>query len=153
MAKLKEIVDVNTIVGDPVYTEGDAVVIPVSKVSFGFFSGAADCPARGKNEKTGATMDSDGKLPFAGAAIAGVSVTPKAFLSMNEGRASVLPCEYDCTLDRLVELIPQAVAEIKLACKAAKEQNTDNGCCKHKKPEGGSANEETKTESAPTKEQ
>lgn len=123
MEQLKSIVDVTTIVGSPVYADNNALVIPVSKVCFGFFAGGGEYCMDSKVEKAIKEAEGD-DYPFIGTSIAGVSITPKAFLSVKEGQASVLPAEYDNTLDRLVEMIPQVVCEIKqaiISCKKQKE--------------------------------
>ena len=86
MEEIKAIVDVNTIVGDPILTGEETMILPVSKVSLGFISGGgeyemgSDKPVR----KSGTALDADlgtdhegGRYPFAGAAVAGMSLTPK----------------------------------------------------------------------------
>ena len=78
MARLKTIVDVNTIVGEPI-PAGNGVVVPVSKVSFGFFSGGGEYAPMGK--VAGAALAEQKSFPFLGTAVAGVSLTPKAFWS------------------------------------------------------------------------
>ncbi|MDO4543010.1 MAG: GerW family sporulation protein [Clostridia bacterium] len=122
MTQLKSIVDVTTIVGNPVYSDGNSLVLPVSKVCFGFFAGGGEYSMQGKAEKAIKQSESEGDYPFLGTAVAGVSVTPKAFLSVKSGQASVLPAEYDNTIDRLVEMIPQVMCEIKQAIVSCKKQ-------------------------------
>ncbi len=122
MTQLKSIVDVNTIVGNPVYAEAGALVMPVSKVTFGFFAGGGEYSMQSPTQKS--VSQTEGEYPFLGTAIAGVSITPKAFLCVKSGQASVLPAEYDNTLDRLVDIIPQVVSEIRqaiISCTSQKE--------------------------------
>ena len=114
MAQLRSIVDVNTIVGEPVLSQKDILVVPVSKVSFGFFSGGGEYPPMGKVLKSAESVQKEG-YPFLGTAVAGVSITPKAFLAASGGRVQVLPAEYEGTFDRLVELMPQMVRDISRA--------------------------------------
>ena len=109
MAQLRSIVDVNTIVGEPVLSQKDILVVPVSKVSFGFFSGGGEYPPMGKVLKSAESVQKEG-YPFLGTAVAGVSITPKAFLAASGDRVQVLPAEYEGTFDRLVELMPQISA-------------------------------------------
>lgn len=68
MEKIREMVDVNTIIGDPINLEGGTVIIPVSKVSFGFASGGSDIPSKNPKEL------------FGGGSGAGISIQPLAFI-------------------------------------------------------------------------
>ena len=112
MARLKTIVDVNTIVGEPI-PAGGGVVVPVSKVSFGFFSGGGEYAPMGK--AAGAALSEQKGFPFLGTAVAGVSLTPKAFLVTTGEGVSVVPANYDSTLDRLVHELPRFVKEVRLS--------------------------------------
>lgn len=125
MSQLKGIVDVNTIVGDPIYSEGNTLVFPVSKVSVGFLSGGGEYDMKGGTQLRNYNSETGGFLPFAGTAVAGISVTPKAFISVHDGQMKVTPAEYDTTLDRLVEMIPNAVYQVQEAIKSAKNQNPE----------------------------
>ena len=111
MARLKTIVDVNTIVGEPI-PAGNGVVVPVSKVSFGFFSGGGEYAPAGK--VAGAALAEQKTFPFLGTAVAGVSLTPKAFLVTTDEGVTVVPANYDSTLDRLVHELPKFVKEVRL---------------------------------------
>ena len=124
MREIKNIVDVNTIIGNPIYGEGGAIVLPVSKVSLGFFVGGGDFPTQTVLKK-GAESDAD-RYPFLGASVVGVSITPKAFLYMHGGQAQLLHADCDSTLDRLVQMIPTAINEIREAI---------DGVCKQKQTE------------------
>ena len=121
MNEIKNIVDVNTIVGDPIYGEGGAVVLPVSRVSLGFLTGGGDFPTQ-----TVTNADkSDRSLkdyPFLGASVVGVTITPKAFLCMRSGSMTLLCADCDSTLDRLVQMIPNAMAEIRDAVENVRAQ-------------------------------
>ena len=112
MARLKTIVDVNTIVGEPI-PAGKGVVVPVSKVSFGFFSGGGEYAPNDK--VAGAALAEQKTFPFLGTAVAGVSLTPKAFLVTTEEGVTVVPANYDSTLDRLVGQLPKFVKEVRLS--------------------------------------
>ena len=114
MREIKNIIDVNTIVGNPIYGEGGSVLIPVSKVSLGFFAGGGDFPTQTVARKGQPDNDAD-RYPFLGASVVGVSITPKAFLYMQGGKATLLHADCDNTLDRLVQLIPTAMNEIREA--------------------------------------
>ncbi len=129
MNEIKKIVDVNTIVGDPIYGEGGAVVLPVSRVSLGFLTGGGDFPTQ-----TVTNADkSDRSLkdyPFLGASVVGVTITPKAFLCMRSGSTTLLCADCDSTLDRLVQLIPGVIEQAKQVVRTCKEQTqTDSDPC------------------------
>jgi sporulation protein YtfJ len=116
MRELKNIVDVNTIVGNPICGDKGAVVIPVSKVSLGFFAGGGDFPTQALAKPNTPDVDEDG-YPFLGASVVGVSITPKAFLHMQGETVTLLHAECESTLDRLVQMIPTAMTEIRDAIK------------------------------------
>ena len=102
MESLTQMIDVNTVVGDPVAAGDGATIIPVSRVSFGFASGGGEY---------GAPVAE--KRPFAGGAGAGASVHPIGFLVVGDGCVRMLPACAHTTLDRLVELAPQILREIR----------------------------------------
>jgi len=107
MDKLKETVNVNTIVGDPILIAGETMVLPVSKVSLGFVSGGGEYQSS-PVKRAGQELDaSSGKYPFAGAAAAGLTLNPTAFLSVSGKKVRVLPAQYKDGLDRAVELLPE----------------------------------------------
>ena len=101
--KIKEVVDVNTVIGNPIHTEDGATIIPVSKVNYGFASGGSDLPTKKEGSK-----DS-----FIGGAGAGVTIQPVAFLSVSNGEAKVLQIEpYNNSIDRAVEKVPDIMDKI-----------------------------------------
>ncbi|HOB20391.1 MAG TPA: GerW family sporulation protein [Candidatus Atribacteria bacterium] len=117
MENLKEMIDVNTIVGDAVETQEGTVIIPISRVSFGFVAGGGEYKEGGNGRKNKAigqdiTQEDEG-LPFAGGSGAGVSVNPIAFLVVGEDKIKLLPVQFGSTVDRLVELVPQMISEIQ----------------------------------------
>ncbi|NLP17614.1 MAG: sporulation protein YtfJ [Firmicutes bacterium] len=107
LESIKEMVDVNTIVGDAVETPDGSVVIPISRVSFGFASGGGDC---------GGSVDDNQKdpLPFAGGSGAGVSIQPVAFLVVGRGQVRLLPVDSRAMYDRLIDLAPQVLKQLGL---------------------------------------
>jgi sporulation protein YtfJ len=109
MESIKDMIDVNTVVGQPVEVQ-DGVIIPVSRVSFGFAAG-------GGEYDTGAPspMSGDGRtpeLPFGGGSGAGVSVQPVGFLVVKGDDIRLLPVDANVILDRLVDAAPGLVQEI-----------------------------------------
>lgn len=121
MNEIKKIVDVNTIIGDPIYGEGGAVVLPVSKVTLGFLTGGGDFPTQTVNPPE-QRDESLKNYPFLGASVVGVTITPKAFLCMRSGSTTLLCADCDNTVDRLVQMIPGVIEETKQVIRTVKEQ-------------------------------
>ena len=104
IGKIREMVNVNTVVGDPI-TAGDVTILPISKISIGLGGGGSDFVSKNPNTK---------ENPFGGGVGAGVKVTPVAFLIIKEGSVRVLPVANpaNTTADRLVEMIPDTLDKI-----------------------------------------
>lgn len=101
MQKIREMVDVNTIIGDPITTPNGTTIIPVSKVSFGFASGGSDIPS--KNPKD----------IFGGGSGAGISINPLAFLVVsNDGVKLLQLSDSDNTANKMVDLVPEVIDKI-----------------------------------------
>ncbi|MCI6926026.1 GerW family sporulation protein [Butyricicoccus porcorum] len=107
MEKIRSMVDVNTIIGDPIVTQDGTTLIPISKVTFGFGSGGSDFKSRNSSDNA--------PLCFGGGGGAGVSITPIAFLIVNGGDARILPVNMPAenSTDRLIEMIPGAINGIQ----------------------------------------
>lgn len=115
MENIRQMVDVNTIIGEPVICPDGTVIIPVSKVSYGFASGGSDLPS-----KTNSSKDN-----FGGGAGAGVSIQPVAFLVVNNGNVKMLNMEFDGALDRVISMIPDAADKIGAAVEKIKKKGKD----------------------------
>ncbi|MGL5575904.1 MAG: GerW family sporulation protein [Sarcina sp.] len=102
LENLKDMIDVNTVVGDGIEAPDGSFILPISKVSFGFASGGSDIP---KNK--------DGKFPFGGGSGSGVSVKPVAFLVIKDDAVRILPVDQNNTYDRIVDTIPQVIDMLK----------------------------------------
>ena len=101
LEKIKSMVDVNTIVGSPITTPDGTVIIPVSKVSYGFASGGTDLPAKTQKDC------------FAGGGGAGISISPIAFLAVNNGEVKMLHiATSSTTADKVVNLVPDLIDKI-----------------------------------------
>ena len=103
--KIRETVDANTVVGEPIQA-GEITLIPVSKISFGFGTGAS--------EFGGKAPKAPGDNPFGGGGGAGVKVTPVCFLAISGTNVKVLPVETApaTAVDQVVEMIPDVVTKI-----------------------------------------
>lgn len=123
MENLKEMVDVNTIVGDPVETPDGSVILPVSKVGFGFGAGGSEFDF----EQSGTTVndnEADKKyLPFGGGSGGGVSITPVAFLIVNSGGIRMVHIDGQTHLyEKILDAAPQVLEKIQNMLK--KNQNS-----------------------------
>ena len=103
--KIRETVDANTVVGEPIHA-GEITLIPVSKISFGFGTGAS--------EFGGKAPKAPGDNPFGGGGGAGVKVDPVCFLAVSGSSVKVLPVEMPplTGVDKVVDMIPDAVTKI-----------------------------------------
>lgn len=103
LEKIKEMVDVNSVIGDPITTPGGTTIIPITKISYGFASGGSDLPVK--------TQD---KQFFGGATGAGVTVNPVAFLTVTPGgEVRLLRVDPGNTsVDRLIDLAPDVMNKI-----------------------------------------
>ncbi len=103
LEKIKQMVDVNTVVGDPITSPDGTIIIPVSKVAYGFASGGSDFPSKAQPAKEF----------FGGGAGAGISITPIGFLVISEGNVkmvSIEPC--NTSADRVINMIPDVVDKV-----------------------------------------
>ncbi len=116
MEKIREMVDVNTIIGDPISAPNGTTIIPISKVSFGFASGGSDLPTQAAEK-------------FAGGSGAGVTVKPQAFIVIkNDGDVELLElgeAGKTSPLEGVVEAIPGIIGKIKDLVGKKKNQSED----------------------------
>jgi sporulation protein YtfJ len=120
MENIKEMVDVNTIVGDPVETPDGSVIMPISKVGFGFAAGGSEFVTNAEIELEGAlvskqdAMNASVALPFGGGSGGGVSITPIAFLVVGSAGVKIVPLDNQThILERLIDSAPQVVEKIQ----------------------------------------
>lgn len=114
MNSIRDMVDVNTIIGEPIEAPGNIVIIPISKVGFGFASGGS--------EFNGETIDEYKKkdkeeaiqyrLPFGGGSGAGVSITPVAFLVVQSNNVKLLPVNHTSSIDKLLDYVPDLIEKV-----------------------------------------
>lgn len=105
ISKIRELVDVNTVVGQPIPTQDGVTIIPVSKISVGVGGGGSDFVSKNANKY---------ENPFGGGAAGGVKITPVGFLVIREGTVRMLPIATpaNTTADRLVEQVPDVLDKI-----------------------------------------
>lgn len=105
ISKIKQMLDANSVVGEPIVTPDGVTIIPISKISVGLGGGGSDFVSKNVNHH---------ENPFGGGVGAGVKVTPVAFLIIKEGSVRMLPvaAPANTTADRLVELVPDTLDKI-----------------------------------------
>ena len=105
IAKIRDMVDVNSVVGEPITTPDGVTIIPVSKVSVGFGGGGSDFVSKNVNHQ---------ENPFGGGAGGGVKVTPICFLIVKDGAVRMMPvaAPASTTADRIVEQVPDVLDKI-----------------------------------------
>lgn len=105
IAKIKEMVDVNSVVGDPITTPDGVTIIPISRVSIGFGGGGSDFVSKNVNKQ---------ENPFGGGAGGGVKISPVAFLIVKDGSVRMLPvaAPANTTADRVVEMVPDVLDKV-----------------------------------------
>ena len=101
ISKIREMVDVNSVIGNPITTPDGVTIIPVSKVSVGFGGGGSDYAKSSKDA-------------FGGGAGGGVKVTPICFLIVKDGAVRMMPvaAPASTTADRIVEMVPDTLEKI-----------------------------------------
>ena len=109
--KIRDMLDVNTVVGDPIQTPDGVTIIPVSKVSIGFGGGGSDFASRNSDN------------PFGGGVGGGVKVSPVCFLVVKDGNVRMLsvPAPANSTTERIVEMLPDTIDKFTAYLDSKKE--------------------------------
>ena len=116
MEKIKEMIDVNTIIGEPITSPDGTLMIPVSKVSYGFAAGGSDLPTKKENKDC-----------FGGGSGAGVTIQPVAFLTVYQGDVRLGSVDREeGTADKLVNMIPDVLKKVKGVFKKDKSESADD---------------------------
>ena len=116
MEKIKEMIDVNTIIGEPITSPDGTLIIPVSKVSYGFAAGGSDLPTKKENKDC-----------FGGGSGAGVPIQPVAFLTVYQGDVRLVSVDREeGTADKLVNMIPDVLKKVKGVFKKDKSESADD---------------------------
>lgn len=111
MNSIKDMVDVNTIIGEPIETSNNIVIIPISKVSFGFAAGGSEFKGETINEykKVDKEEEIQYRLPFGGGSGAGVTINPIAFLVIQSNSVKLMPVNHSSSIDKLLDYIPDLI--------------------------------------------
>lgn len=139
MDSIKEMVDVNTIIGEPIETSNGMVIIPISKVSFGFAAGGSEFKGETVDEykKKDKEEQVQYRLPFGGGSGAGISINPVAFVIVQKDSIKVLPIEHNSAIEKLMDFVPDLMEKADSIMDKASESSNKN---KDKEKEGQKEN-------------
>lgn len=126
LEKIKQMVDVNSIIGDPITSPDGTVIVPISKISYGFASGGSDFAAKSMPEKQF----------FGGGTGAGVSINPVAFLTISNGDVKLLRVDPGSTsVDRVIEQAPEMIDKVAGIFGKGKKKKQQESAAEPKTPE------------------
>ncbi|NDI34308.1 GerW family sporulation protein [Chengkuizengella sediminis] len=112
MENIKEMVDVNTIIGDPVETPSGSIILPVSRVGFGFAAGGSEFVIQG--DANSDESESNSKMPFGGGSGGGVSIVPIAFLVVDKAGVQLVSLDNQThLLERIIDSTPHVMDKIQ----------------------------------------
>lgn len=111
MNSIQDMIDVNTIIGEPIETSNNVVIIPISKVCFGFAAGGSEFKGETIDEYTKREKEEEiqYRLPFGGGSGAGVNINPMAFLVIQSNSVKLLPINHSSAMDKLLDYMPDLV--------------------------------------------
>ena len=126
MNSIQDMIDVNTIIGKPIETSQNIIIIPISKVSFGFAAGGSEFTGETINEYTKKDKEEEiqYRLPFGGGSGAGVSINPVAFLVVQNDNIKLIPVSHTSSIDKLLDYVPDLIEKANSAL---------NSCIENKK--------------------
>lgn len=127
MGNIKDMVDVNTIIGEPIETKNGMVIIPISKVSFGFAAGGSEFKGETIDEykKKDREEQVQYRLPFGGGSGAGISINPMAFVVVLKDSIKILPIEHTSAIDKLMDYIPDLMERANCIVDKSLEQKSE----------------------------
>lgn len=133
MENIREMVEVNTVVGDPIETEEGTIIMPITKASFGFAAGGAEYGTINKdNSSNSEEKNQFNRFPFGGGSGAGVSVQPIAFMIIENGKVQIRHINYQMgTMSKLMEEVPELISKIGIYLNS-KKYNSKNSKLENK---------------------
>ncbi len=145
MSNLKDMIDVDTVVGDAIDCGNGTTIIPVSKVSFGFAAGGSEFKGETVDQysKEGSDEDITYRLPFGGGSGAGVSISPIGFLVVSNDCVKMLPVDHCSAIDKLLDYVPDVLDKISELWNSEKVYEYEF----YEEPDDEDKNEDTKTDS------
>ncbi|ARP50269.1 MULTISPECIES: GerW family sporulation protein [Caproicibacterium] len=126
LQNIRQMVDINTIIGDPITAPDGTIIIPISKISYGFASGGSDFACKANPDKDF----------FGGGAGAGVSISPVAFLTISNGNVKMLQIDpYNSSTDRIVGMVPDIVDKVNEMINGKKKKKDEQAAAKQENTE------------------
>lgn len=118
MAKIKDMIDVNTVIGDPITTPDGVTLIPITKVSVGYGGGGSDFVTK--------NYPANRDNAFGGGAGAGVTITPMAFVVIRGESVRMLPIAEPAStsVDRIVEMVPDILDRVEALLRKPQDKNS-----------------------------
>ena len=128
MQSIQDMVDVNTIIGEPIETTNGMVIIPISKVNFGFAAGGSEFSGETIDEYKRKDKEEEVqyRLPFGGGSGAGVSINPVAFVIVCQDSIKVMPIEHTSAIDKLMDYVPDLMQKATHVINKVTDTKQDN---------------------------
>lgn len=128
MNSIEDMIDVNTIIGEPIETSNGIVIIPISKVSFGFATGGSEFKGETVDEYKKKDKDESiqYRLPFGGGSGAGVSINPISFLIVQQDKVKLLPVNHSSCVDKILDYIPELFDKVEGIMEQKNTSKQDN---------------------------
>lgn len=114
MSSIQNMVDVNTIIGEPIESKNGITIIPISRVCFGFAAGGSEFSGETLKEYNKKDKDEEieYKLPFGGGAGAGISIHPVAFLVIEGNNVKLMSVDHESCIDKLLDYVPDLIQKM-----------------------------------------
>ena len=114
MSSIQNMVDVNTIIGEPIESKSGITIIPISRVCFGFAAGGSEFSGETLKEYNKKDKDEEieYKLPFGGGAGAGISIHPVAFLVVDGNNVKLMSVDHESCIDKLLDYVPDLIQKM-----------------------------------------
>lgn len=127
MNSIKDMIDVNTIIGESIKVSEKVTIIPVSKVCFGFAAGGTEFKGETLDEYTKKEKEEQAqyRLPFGGGSGAAVSIHPVAFLVINENTIKLLPAYNESSIDKIINYVPEMIEKANEFIKKDSKEDED----------------------------
>lgn len=126
MESIRSMIDVNTIIGEPIEISNDITIIPVSKVGFGLAAGGSEFKDETIEEylkKQNEEEEIQYRLPFGGGAGVGASISPVAFIIIQSGMVKLMPVEHNNSIDKLLDYVPDLFEKVNEIIKNRNDSN------------------------------
>ncbi|MBR4260403.1 MAG: GerW family sporulation protein [Clostridia bacterium] len=128
MESIRSMIDVNTIIGEPMEITESTTIIPVSKVGFGLAAGGSefkDETPEAYLRKQNSEEEIQYRLPFGGGAGVGANITPVAFIVIQNDLVKLMPVEHNNSIDKLIDYAPELIEKVNKVLKDKKYNSTE----------------------------